>query len=260
VPAPERTIDRYYDPTTGQFVSVDPMVNETNQPYAYAGDDPVNIGDPLGLCNTPGVIGFYPGDCATNGPEAIAAGQYIASHSGGGGFSFTNGFKAVADYGAGIANFAVSTATLEHEHVSDPYCGFSWASDIGYGYGALLVGSLSLGEADAAVGTSDAIDATRVGRWMNPTEYDAMVQSGTVQEGAGGVTYVANPATPDAYMQQAATGTTYAEFDVPSNSLSAASKEGWSAIRGPNSWWASIGQANSEMPSATNIEWIASKL
>jgi RHS repeat-associated protein len=42
-------INRYYDPSTGQFVSVDPMVNETNQPYAYAGDDPVNGVDPSGL-------------------------------------------------------------------------------------------------------------------------------------------------------------------------------------------------------------------
>jgi hypothetical protein len=47
--APERTINRYYDSATAQFVSVDPMVNETNQPYAYAGDDPVNGVDPMGL-------------------------------------------------------------------------------------------------------------------------------------------------------------------------------------------------------------------
>lgn len=40
---------RYYDPGTGQFLSVDPAVNVTGQPYAYAGDDPVNQSDPLGL-------------------------------------------------------------------------------------------------------------------------------------------------------------------------------------------------------------------
>jgi Bacterial EndoU nuclease len=50
VHAPKRTINRYYDPATGQFVSVDPMVNETGQPYLYAGDDPVNGVDPDGLC------------------------------------------------------------------------------------------------------------------------------------------------------------------------------------------------------------------
>ncbi len=42
-------IGRYYDPQTGQFLSVDPDVDETMQPYAYASDDPVNSSDPSGL-------------------------------------------------------------------------------------------------------------------------------------------------------------------------------------------------------------------
>ena len=42
-------VARYYDPSTGQFLSVDPDLAETGQPYAYAGDDPVNLTDPLGL-------------------------------------------------------------------------------------------------------------------------------------------------------------------------------------------------------------------
>jgi uncharacterized protein RhaS with RHS repeats len=47
-------IDRYYDPTTGQFMSVDPLVNETQQPYAYTGGDPVNETDPSGRVYSPG--------------------------------------------------------------------------------------------------------------------------------------------------------------------------------------------------------------
>jgi hypothetical protein len=43
-------VGRYYDPQTSQFLSVDPLVDETGQPYAYTGDDPVNAIDPLGLC------------------------------------------------------------------------------------------------------------------------------------------------------------------------------------------------------------------
>jgi RHS repeat-associated protein len=42
-------INRYYDPSTGQFLSVDPDVAQTGQPYAYDLDDPLNNVDPLGL-------------------------------------------------------------------------------------------------------------------------------------------------------------------------------------------------------------------
>ncbi len=41
--------NRYYDPTTNQFVSIDPMVAKTDQPYAFVNDGPLNWTDPLGL-------------------------------------------------------------------------------------------------------------------------------------------------------------------------------------------------------------------
>jgi hypothetical protein len=40
--------NRYYDPETAQFISVDPLVGMTRQAYAYAADDPVNETDPNG--------------------------------------------------------------------------------------------------------------------------------------------------------------------------------------------------------------------
>ena len=51
--APGRTVHRYYDPVTGQFVSVDPLVSQTEQPYIYADDNPVNEVDRNGSCTTP---------------------------------------------------------------------------------------------------------------------------------------------------------------------------------------------------------------
>jgi RHS repeat-associated protein len=41
-------INRYYDPTTDEFLSIDPDVALTDQPYLYTGDDPLNLNDPLG--------------------------------------------------------------------------------------------------------------------------------------------------------------------------------------------------------------------
>jgi uncharacterized protein RhaS with RHS repeats len=42
-------VGRYYDPGTGQFLSVDPKVPQTLQAYLYVGDDPVNGSDPSGM-------------------------------------------------------------------------------------------------------------------------------------------------------------------------------------------------------------------
>ena len=41
---------RYYDPTTAQFLTRDPAVALTQDPYAYAMNNPVNATDPTGLC------------------------------------------------------------------------------------------------------------------------------------------------------------------------------------------------------------------
>ncbi len=40
---------RVYDPTTAQFLSVDPAVASTHEPYGYAQDDPLASADPTGL-------------------------------------------------------------------------------------------------------------------------------------------------------------------------------------------------------------------
>lgn len=41
---------RYYDPASSQFLTVDPLVNDTDEPYSYADDDPVNASDSTGEC------------------------------------------------------------------------------------------------------------------------------------------------------------------------------------------------------------------
>ena len=43
--------NRYHDPTTNQFISVDPLVTTTGQPYIYGSANPVTYSDPSGLCS-----------------------------------------------------------------------------------------------------------------------------------------------------------------------------------------------------------------
>jgi RHS repeat-associated protein len=54
---------RYYDPGTAQFLSEDPAVDETLQPYAFTNGDPVNGSDPSGLCNDAQGVHVYDGPC-----------------------------------------------------------------------------------------------------------------------------------------------------------------------------------------------------
>jgi RHS repeat-associated protein len=41
---------RFYDPSTGQFLTPDPLVAQTRSVYVFASDDPVNASDPTGQC------------------------------------------------------------------------------------------------------------------------------------------------------------------------------------------------------------------
>jgi RHS repeat-associated protein len=43
-------LNRYYQPSTGQFISVDPKISETLQAYEYGSGDPVLNTDPTGMC------------------------------------------------------------------------------------------------------------------------------------------------------------------------------------------------------------------
>jgi RHS repeat-associated protein len=41
-------VHRYYDPASGQFLTVDPALTTTEAPYSYTDDDPLNASDPTG--------------------------------------------------------------------------------------------------------------------------------------------------------------------------------------------------------------------
>jgi RHS repeat-associated protein len=77
---------RTYDPSTAQFLSVDPLVALTRAPYAYANDNPVNESDPLGLFSMEEIVGgvstvLTVGVCLIPGVDIAACGPAIAANA-----------------------------------------------------------------------------------------------------------------------------------------------------------------------------------
>lgn len=103
-----------------------------------------------------------------------------------------------------------------------------------------------------------------VGRWMSNEEYNKMVETGKVQMSPNGNrTYVANPASPDAF-PSASKGSIYSEFDVTNSALYQAGNENWAQIPGPGSLIDRLNQkkglpAITEMPDALNIKNLGGK-
>jgi RHS repeat-associated protein len=71
--------NRYYNPTLGVFLSVDPLDATTNQPYTYANGNPTTNSDPSGLCWFDFCDGW--GDAAVDAVEA-AVDQEVRFHRG----------------------------------------------------------------------------------------------------------------------------------------------------------------------------------
>jgi RHS repeat-associated protein len=86
------SVHRYYDPSTGQFLSVDPMVATTEQSYVYVSSDPVNLVDPLGECGiTTNSVGGFFGSLGTDlNPVSKTNCAYAPVHAAQ--KAFTNGY------------------------------------------------------------------------------------------------------------------------------------------------------------------------
>jgi len=119
-------INRYYDPATGQFTSVDPLASTTNAPYAYAAANPATYTDPSGQsavnCNWWGGFGFSKWGVNIR----IPAGQLCSQINGGG--HYVNWVKAnfVAAYVITAFSyqyrFAHTNRAVYYQIWSDHYC------------------------------------------------------------------------------------------------------------------------------------------
>ena len=149
--------NRYYDTTTGQFISSDPSVNLTNQPYSYAGSlptlidptelyrfaygDPANISDPTGL----GGEGNEPCDInamlrngseldpSDKGGNLTHAGKANAKHMGKPGLPQVNGSPSALNYAGQnlLEQILTNPETIYRNKLSGNVTGFEFISPSG---------------------------------------------------------------------------------------------------------------------------------
>ncbi|MFI6940368.1 polymorphic toxin-type HINT domain-containing protein [Streptomyces sp. NPDC050418] len=104
--------------------------------------------------------------------------------------------------------------------------------------------------------TPDDGDVT-VGRWMSSAEHQAMMETGRVQRGGGGFSYVVYPANREAYIS-ARPGSVYVEFDVPRSALIPGGRPGDYKMSDSDTIFARLakkkGQPVPQLPAAKNIK------
>jgi RHS repeat-associated protein len=124
---------REYDPTTAQFITRDPLVGLTGEPYSYVADNPLNYRDRTGRCGLFCVGGIILGGIAlATGVGEVVAGGTIAAEGTLGAISAVSGLAgagadvkecvsgsgiscvgaavgAVGSVGAGVVAFGVVT-------------------------------------------------------------------------------------------------------------------------------------------------------
>jgi RHS repeat-associated protein len=191
---------RYYDPSIGRFLSVDPVgTDPTNHHsfnrYAYANNNPYKYVDP-------------DGEYAESWIEiaSIAAGVV----------SMTKNY-AVGNY----VGMSVDGIGIVADGVALAIPGVPGGAGIGI-----------KASREAAERVTKSAD-TRVGRWMSPGELSKMKSTGAMQEGSGGLTFVANSGA-SSFRKQAKPGSQYVEFDVATNSLLQGGKSDWFKTLGQN--------------------------
>ena len=155
---------RYYDPTTGTFLTRDPIEAQTREPYGYVNGNPLNLTDPTGLFWGSGYVKKH-WRGISQGLAIAAVGVAVLAVPAAG-----IGLMAVADGAAGGAGwFGVSTAlgfassgisalqaTVVCSNGSSSACDWS-ETTFGAGVGANAIGKLLPGTgALLGVGTAAA--------------------------------------------------------------------------------------------------------
>ena len=129
---------RYYDPATGQFLTRDPIASITQEPYAYVGGNPLNVGDLTGLgCGWNPVCYVSEGaSAAWNGAGSIGSTVWHATTD-----AVNSALPVVHDVAGVVAVGATVCALVTSETI----------------IGGLTCGTIALGAAAVQAGTGSVL-------------------------------------------------------------------------------------------------------
>jgi hypothetical protein len=129
---------RTYDPATAQFLTRNPWVGLTGEPYSYVSDNPLTFADPTGRCSVWCVVGVIAGGVAV----ATGVGEVVA-----GGAILGEGTLGLISAGSGLTAAGLDTG---------PCLGGSGVACIGAGAGAISGGAGLLTGLGIVTGTAGA--------------------------------------------------------------------------------------------------------
>ncbi|GIH97679.1 hypothetical protein Psi01_83090 [Planobispora siamensis] len=174
---------RDYDPATGQFLTIDPLVDATGQLYAYVGNNPLQLTDPAGLCDT---CNWFE-KLLLMGPST----QDLTTGTTGDALGFFNGV---------IDNITFGFTAYTREKINPGYACTTTANSW-YRKGdttATAVGLINLARAGATIAVSAAKNAGRI--WGNVKnwykKFDFADDTGAIRFGGGGSARTARNTVP----------------------------------------------------------------
>jgi len=152
-------VHRYYDPTTGEFLSIDPDVGTTHQPYEYANDDPMNLADPSGLdCGGGPTLGAFAAAYGGWQLEELAAAyegwqleQFAAAYVAGEQVSLSASMYIPFVFGTGF--LVTASASIARGYGSAPTISVDQSGHVTLAENGSSVSMSSTGLEDATLGT-----------------------------------------------------------------------------------------------------------
>ncbi|HEY4871714.1 MAG TPA: LamG-like jellyroll fold domain-containing protein [Candidatus Dormibacteraeota bacterium] len=167
---------RYYDASTGQFLSRDTVVSTTRQPYSYVADNPLNAADPSGNCPWC-LVGAVVGAVAGGGIDLA-----VQLHNNGGHFDQVNwgetaGWAVTGAFVGGTMGLGATMLAGAAAGGAFGVAGLEAASALGVGDAAVLWEEAAQGEGASMAGAGCSrgraiYDVNRLTNTYGGDEYD----------------------------------------------------------------------------------------